>query len=197
PKATDVGRVKWMGMAGREGRYFLNLASFGFPGLVVQRVSTKAGIWGRSRLGNSALTYLAQSASALLEYRPLEVEVKADGKPFFSGKIFSGFVLNGRYNAGGVDWHKDARIDDGEFHLLVMEPRNPVATALSAGKMISGDWEGTAGVHITRAKSVEVSLKGDARKLFPLFEVDGDQPEAPDSRGAVFEILPGAIQVWR
>ena len=158
----------------------------------------KAGIWGRGKLGKSALTYILQSGAALAQYKPLEMQVRVDGCEFYSGKVFSGFVLNGRYNAGGVDWAHATRIDDGVFHVVIQEPRNPVATALSAPCMLSGDWSGVKGIHTTTGKRVEVSCV--AKRLAPLFEIDGDQPEelvAAGEERTTLTVDAGAIRMFR
>jgi diacylglycerol kinase family enzyme len=198
PKPADVGTLRWTDSLVRtDVRYFMNIASFGFPGLVVQRVLTHAGFFGKSRAGKTALTYLLQSAASMVEYKPMEVVVKLDGEPFYAGPIQSGFVMNGCYNGGGIRWSNESQIDDGLFHLLVMEPQGLMASLTGGGRMLSGDWKGAGGVHQGSGHRIEVSLKPGASKLHPLFEVDGDQNEEVDTRGAVLEMLPGAIQLWR
>jgi diacylglycerol kinase family enzyme len=198
PRATDVGKATFY-VDGRVARtrYFINLASFGFPGLVVKRVMDRAGVFGRSRIGKSALTYLLQSGAALLSYKPVELEVKVDGEALYAGKVFSGFALNGCYNAGGVRWSSESQVDDGLLHASVFEERSIVATVLTSGRMLTGDWKGVAGVHSRAGKVIEVfDLRPGSRK-HPLAEVDGDLPEPEGTTAIRFEIVPSAIRVWR
>src|SRR4051812_26416444 len=64
PERADLGTIEWIpagegrGSGGGSGsagkRAFVNVASFGFPGMVVKRVHEHAGIWGRSKAGKSA-----------------------------------------------------------------------------------------------------------------------------------------------
>jgi diacylglycerol kinase (ATP) len=200
PKPADVGSIRWLsGGAHSEGRAFdrafVNIASFGFPGLVVKRVREKAGPLGRTHAGKSGWAYLTQIVTGMAEYKPVSVEVKVDGKTVFDGPLFSGFVLNGGYNAGGMRWSDEARIDDGIFNVVLSEPRTPFQTLKSGPRMLSGDWRGVEGIHIFSGAKVEVRARG--RRDFPLFEIDGEQPEPASTEGAIIEAMPGAIRVWR
>lgn len=204
PKAADLGRIAWITEGGEGGadlgakdRAFINIASFGYPGLVVKRVSEHAGVLGRTRMGKSGWAYLVQIVSGLVEYKPIVTEVKIDGKVVFNGPLFSGFVLNGYYNAGGMRWSDEAKIDDGVFHVVLSEPRNPFATAVSGPRMLSGDWRGVKGIHLYTGKRVEVRTQEERERGFPLFEIDGDQPEPGRTIGAVCEVVPGAVRIWR
>jgi len=218
PEKMDLGRVAWitessgssgssgfsgslasgaMPAAGTHDRAFVNLASFGYPGLVVKRVNEQAGPLGRSRMGKSGWAYLTQIVTGLLEYKPIVTEVRVDGQVVFDGPLFSGFVLNGYYNAGGMRWSDEARIDDGILHVVLSEPRNPLSTAMTGPRMLSGDWRGVKGVHLFAGKRVEVRARETKPRGFPFFEVDGEQPETPGTMGAVIEVLPGAVRVWR
>lgn len=197
-RATDVGRVRMRTLQGETAeRYFINIASVGYPGLVVQRVQAKAGLWGRSRVGKSAWTYLAQSLGALREYRPIQARVQVDGKSVFEGELFSAFVLNGWFNAGGVRWSPDASLDDGLFDLLLMRPRGLWQTLTSGSRMLSGDWEGAEGVTRLTGTSVEIDDLDAADRAHPLLEVDGDLIEPPLTEHASFELLPKAIRICR
>ena len=199
PQPCDVGTMEFLTTEGASSpkRFFINIASFGYPGLVVKRVQSDAGLLGKSIVGKSAWAYLMQAAGGLIEYKPIPMLVKVDGEVLFQGPIFSGFVLNGRFNAGGACWAEAAKIDDGLFHVLVTEPRGPVKFLASLGRMRSGNWDGVEKVHLRAGKTVEVTASGFDSTRHPLFEIDGDQPEPNGTYGARFEILPQAIRVWR
>ena len=193
---ADLGRVEWLSGG---GRYFINVVSFGYPGLVVQKVLSRTGIFGKSRAGKSAWTYLIHSATGVLEYRPVRAEIKIDGEIVFDAPVFSGFVLNGRYNGGGICWNKDARIDDGLFHVVVSEPQKPFFSLLNAPRMLSGDWD-VKGIHVRSGKRIEIRPLEEPRGGHPFFEVDGDQTEdllREGNKGAVFEMMAGKIRIRR
>lgn len=198
PSAMDVGRISFLADGQSDVmRYFINIASFGCPGLIVQRVAGHAGIWGRSRLGRSALTYLLQTAGAIRDYRALRTLVKVDGDVVFDRPLFSGFVLNGRFNAGGVCWSRSARVDDGVLEVVLFEERSPMATLLSLPRLVSGDWAGVPGVSTHKGTQVEIQNGDSAVPSHPFFEIDGDLPEPPGTRGARVELLPGTIRIRR
>jgi diacylglycerol kinase family enzyme len=200
PEPADLGRITWLagdGAALPGMRAFINIASFGYPGLVVHRVASRAGALGRTRLGKSGWAYLVQIATGMAQYKPIETEIRVDGEKVFDGPLFSGFVLNGYYNAGGMRWSDEARIDDGIFNVVLSEPRNPVATALTGPRMLSGNWRGVRGIHLFPGKRVEIRTREAGERGFPLFEIDGEQPEPAGVRGAAIEVLPSVIRVWR
>jgi len=199
PCPTDLGRVDILETGDEKlSRYFINITSFGYPGLVVKRVLSGAGVWGRSKIGKSAWTYILQSLSALIEYKPISMQIKMDGHLVYEGPVFSGFVLNGRYNAGGSNWSEEAQIDDGLFHLTLFEPRNIASTLMTMPRMLTGRWQDVKGVRTAVGKQIDVKLSHPGgERSHPLLEIDGDQPERAGTRGARFEILPGAIQIWR
>ena len=196
PERVDLGSVNWL-PEGTAPRAFVNVASFGYPGLVVKRVHDHSGLWGRSRAGKSAWAYLLQSAAGLLEYKPIPMEVRVDDETVFEGPLFSGFILNGYYNAGGVRWSNEARIDDGLFNVVVAEPRDALATLMSGPSLLSGDWRNAKGVHLFKGTKVEVRAHDEGKRTFPLFDIDGDQPERPGTQGAIFKMLGGAIRLWK
>ncbi len=209
PSPMDVARLRWLGEVWPtdEGtqpeteRYFVNVLSFGFPGLVVQKVKERTPFFGipvsASWLGRTGATYVLQSLASLMEYRAVRARVSVDGVEIYSGPLWGAFVLNGAYNAGGVRWSNLARLDDGLLDLLVLEPRGLTKMLALGPQMWTGQWKGTSGAHVARGRKIELILQDEERKSHPLFDVDGDQPEPDDSRGVEIEVIPGAIQVWK
>lgn len=195
PHPTDVGMIQWRGSKELPRRYFINIASFGFPGLVVNRVQSKKGFFGNKLFSSSAWTYGLQGLAALKEYKPLPVQVKVDDKEFYSGPLNSGFILNGRYNAGGLCWDPDAQIDDGLFHLVLLEPTSQWTNLKNGSKLLMKDSRSLEGAYRISGKKIEVLFQSDSPKTHSYFEIDGDCPEDSSTHGAVFEILPGAIQI--
>lgn len=218
-QSIDVGHIQWLGPNGAEvkpdhladradtrpmvgKKYFINIASFAFPGLVVQRVQSKTGFWSTSFVGRSAWTYAMQAVLANSAYVPLPIQVKVDGEIFYEGKIHSGYILNGRYNAGGICWDRTARLDDGYFNVLILDGSNAWKSfkgsshlALSSGKVPPPEDSSRTGIYSKKGKCIEVMLQGDITKPHPLFEVDGDLPEPDQAVGARFTILPQSLSV--
>lgn len=200
PQATDVGRIEFLNQEGgvQHTRHFINIVGFGFPGLVDHRVAQSVHTKGflRKVIGKTSLTYFAESLAALAEYRSLRMQVKVDGNLVHEGSLFSGFVLNGAYNAGGVYWSSDVSIEDGIFHVLLFEDRSVFKVIQSLPNVKSGNWKNSSGIRQLMGKSLEVRLL-DSPKGFKLFDVDGDQPEPDQTLGARMTILPSAVRLWR
>lgn len=197
PTSIDVGKLSWLDTHASvtHQRYFLNITSFGFPGLVVERVQKKIGRFGKSFLGRSRWTYSIQGLAALSTYQPLDVSIKVNEAPFFSGKIHSGFILNGRYNGGGICWDPHANFRDGMFGVMVMEHRSVINYIKNTSKIMMGRRDKLPGVFRAQGKKIEVLFPRLHPKPHDLFEVDGDLFEQEHTRGAIFEVLPGALKL--
>jgi diacylglycerol kinase family enzyme len=189
----DVGRIDWLGSAPQVPRYFVNVASFGFPGLVVQRVHAQEGVLAKSFLGRTAWTYILQGWGALLQYRPIKTQIKVDDEILYQGDVFSGFILNGKFNAGGVCWSSDARLDDGLFHFLLLKPMSWFQQLKVTLKSLLIPWNQLDGVVHTQGKKIEIWVQPECKKSHPFFEIDGETLENADTRGAIVEILPKTI----
>lgn len=176
PQKIDVGMLQWLSPSSGTPRAFINIASFGYPGLVVHKVHSQAGALAKTRLGKSAWAYVLQGLSALIDYRRLEMRVSVDDQIYYQGKVFSGFVLNGQFNAGGICWSRDARVDDGWFHLILLKK----------------PWSRP---QVVVAKKVSVEILDPRPKTHPYFEIDGELLEESETRGATFQILPRALLV--
>jgi len=197
-KRTDLGKVEFVSKTGTTAkRYFINVASFGYPGLVVKRVLNEEGIIGRSKLGKGSLAYLAQSVIALGSYKPVSTKIIIDDEEVHNGGIFSGFILNGRYNASGICWCNQASVDDGFFHVSIFKPRSILRSLADTRNMKSGNWEGVEGVSLHRGKNIQVFLPENQTVSHPLCEVDGDIPEPADTIRVSFSIIEGGLLLLR
>jgi diacylglycerol kinase family enzyme len=199
PQPVDLGKIRWLGdhVGNRESPqqcYFINIASFGFPGLVVERVQSQKNILNRWGLGKSAWVYGLHGALALKDYKPLSVQLSVDDKLFYEGPIYSGFILNGKYNAGGINWDPRAQIDDGFFHLLLLEPRSFMRVAQNTLKILMNRGDSLSGAHRGFGKKFKIVLQEGPPKAHSLFEIDGDLRESEKTQGAEIEVLAGCIQ---
>ena len=188
-------------MLSRDGgmttRYCVNLASFGFGGHVVTRLSRRVGVLGKSFFSKGSLAYVLHSLATFLEYKKVHVRVRVDDKDFYEGPLMMGALLNGAYNAGGLCWSKQARIDDGLLDVVLVPPLSPQAMPLIGKALIGGDLVSVPGVLSAQGKKVEVVDLDPALHRYKLFEVDGDLPEPPGLVRAEFEVLAAAIRIRR
>lgn len=203
---VDLFRMTWLnarGVATGVPYYCLNLASFGYSTQVVRRVIRREGWIGKSVFGKSAWTYFLQSFGTMAEYRPIEVSMKADDVEVFRGPLYSGFVLNGPFHAGGICWSKYARIDDGVLNWVTVSFASLLDAVKSMPRLVpgllTGDWGKTSAQSFVRegtAKTVELKLLKAVEEK-PLSEVDGDLVEPEATCGVRMEVLSGALRVWR
>ncbi|MGK5088089.1 diacylglycerol kinase family protein [Bdellovibrionota bacterium FG-2] len=197
-KSCDVAEMEFRSSEGASvgSRYVANVVSFAYGGLVVDRVHRARSDWDRM-LNQTGLAYAIQTLMGIKEYSSLPMKVRVDGADFFEGKVLAGFVLNGRYHGGGVCWDSKATIDDGLLNLVLVEPLSPLAIARSLPLLMQGYLKGVPGIHHIQGSNFEIMRTGGGDLSFPLFEIDGDQPEPKATCGAVFKALPGAVQAWR
>ena len=111
----DIGKVKYRYASDEEYRYFANIAGMGYDALVAKKTNTmKQKGWG------GALVYLMNLVSGLFQYKNTYLEIEADGKKVFSGKVFSMSIGICKYNGAGMMQLPFAVPDDGIFDVTVI-----------------------------------------------------------------------------
>ncbi len=194
PVSVDVGKITLGSSPNETQRYFINVSSFGFPGLVLDRGKNEEKSFINKLIKKTSFAYFFQSVTALGSYNPLIAHVIVDGTPFFKGELHSGFILNGRFNAGGICWDDNSKINDGLLGVMLMEYRNFFSFSINSLRILMGSAQERVGVHRGEGKKIEVIFEGDS-KPHSLFEVDGDLFEKNQDRRAVFEVLQKAIKI--
>ncbi|HRK02237.1 MAG TPA: diacylglycerol kinase family protein [Oligoflexia bacterium] len=98
-------------------RVFLNMASIGYGGSVVENVHERNAFWSKS-----PAVYQVEGALALLAEPEVSVAVdEGDStKKIYIGPIFGAFVGNGCANGSGLYWVPEARCDDGKLDLFLL-----------------------------------------------------------------------------
>ncbi len=183
-RRIDVGKVSCVGSEGGSVvRYFVNVADAGIGGDVVNRVNN-----GR-RLINGEVTFTLASLVTLLRWRnkPMTVDIDGDVRELVAQQVV---VANCQYFGGGMRVAPRAIPDDGLLDVLV-------AGDLGIWENLRGLSEIRKGTHLdsgrhpkishTTARRIEVSSPERIR-----VDVDGEQPGVLP---AVFEVLPGALEV--
>lgn len=182
-RRIDAGRVTCTRAGGEQVvRYFVNIADAGIGGDVVDRVNN-----GR-RLINGEVTFTVASLLTLLRWRNKPMTVVIDGAPreLVAQQVV---VANCQYFGGGMWVAPRAIPDDGLLDVVI-------AGDLGIWENLRGLGEIRRGKHLdgghpkishTLARRVEVSSP-------ELVRVDADG-EQPGMLPAVFEVLPGALEV--
>lgn len=179
----DVGRVIFRSAAGPEmERFFLNVADFGVGGEVVKEVN-------RRRLERKASSYVRCLVKTMMHYRSKKVGIRIDGRDLPAGEYLIGAVANGRIFGKGMKFAPEARLDDGEFDVILVK-------SMSFGEFCRHGWKIFFGKHLShrkiqfiRGRQVEAFSQ---EKEDVLLEMDGEQLGSLPAR---FEILPRHLLV--
>ncbi|MCC6919792.1 MAG: diacylglycerol kinase family lipid kinase [Alphaproteobacteria bacterium] len=183
PRKIDLGRVTFIGDDGTpDTRLFLNIASFGLPGEIVNRVN-RAGL--AKRFGGP-FAFRWHSTAAALTFRPWRVHLAVDDGFSQDISVSTVAICNGRYFGGGMKIAPEADIADGLFDIVVIAETGRRAMIARMNDIYSGAHVNHPNVKVLRGRKVTASpLNG------PCFaERDG---EGGMNLPATFEILPGAL----
>jgi diacylglycerol kinase (ATP) len=182
-RRIDAGRVRYRRADGGEAvGHFVNVADAGIGGQVVRMVNS------RRKVLSGEITFTLASGLALLRWRNQPMKVVADGqvRELTAQQVV---VANCQYFGGGMRIAPYALPDDGLFDVIIGGDLSRLESVRLMGPLRSGE-------HLERrvdkidhltASRVEVSSPSTI-----LLDLDGEQP---GMLPAVFEVLPGAIEL--
>ncbi|HXC55510.1 MAG TPA: diacylglycerol kinase family protein [Rhizomicrobium sp.] len=188
-RPCDVGRVSCLTADGAPTlRYFVNIASFGLSGVIVESVN-RARI---AKLFGGAFAFAFHSALAMLRYKNTPVRLIVDGVDDEIATVATVAVANGQYFGGGMRVAPGAWTNDGLFDVVVMGG-TPRGQALADMKLIyTGEHITKPHVRILHGQRVVVAPVAETRGRPVYIETDG---ESAGRLPATFEILPGALNL--
>lgn len=184
PRRIDLGRVRFATPGGGETtRHFINIASFGLSGEVVNRVN-------RARIAKwfgGPFAFKWHSTVAALTFKPWRVRLSVDD--IFDEEIDTSTVAvcNGRYFGGGMKIAPDAAPDDGLFDIVIIAETRAREMIARMNDIYSGAHVRHPNVKVLRGRRVTAAPVG-ARAVFA--ERDG---EGGMQLPATFEIMPGTL----
>jgi YegS/Rv2252/BmrU family lipid kinase len=186
---VDVGRVACLSTDGLPVvRYFINVASFGLSGAVVDAVNRARF----AKLFGGAFAFAFHSAAAMLRYRDRAVRLRIDGDYDEIARISTVAVANARFFGGGMKIAPDAVPHDGAFDVVVIGGA-PKLQAIRDLKLIyTGEHIRNPGVRVVRGRKVVAAPVAETHGLAVLIETDG---ENAGKLPATFEILPAALNL--
>ncbi len=180
----DVGRVKYLHSKDKENRYFINIAGMGYDALVAQKTNIM-----KQKGKGGAIIYLINLISSLFQYKSLHLDIVADGKNVFSGKVFTMSIGICKYNGGGMMQLPNAIADDGLFDMMIIRKTTKYRVMTNIKNLYDGSFITMPEVSYFNGKKVTISSK-PANKLF--LETDG---ESLGHSPLEFEIIPKAIRL--
>ena len=168
-RAGHTRRVD-LGVVVREGcrRYFATTVGAGLNAIIAGLSQNEA-----DKAVGSPLTYLRTLAGELFRYRPIELELAAEGVSF-RGPVLMTSISNGEQEGGIFKLAPGAQVDDGFLHLLIIEG---MPTWLRPWYILQSVWRGTSRMARTQLHPVKaVTL----RTVEPTpFYVDGELDPLP------------------
>jgi len=183
-RPCDLGVVELEGHDGKRiWRGFLNIASFGLSGLVVEKVNHSSKILG----GKASFAW--GLAKAMVGYRPQAVRITVDGARFVEEPITTCAVANGQYFGGGMRFAPEASIDDGQFD-VVAQLKTGAKEILAVRDVYSGRMSEWASVR--RVRGAEVLAESTKAGQEVLLDIDG---EGLGRLPARFRIIPSAVRL--
>lgn len=182
PRPIDIGEVELSGPDGSPRRaMFVNIASFGLSGVVVELVNNTPKL-----LGGRA-SFLLGTVRAMARYRNERIALHLDDSPPRVTTVQTVAIANGQYFGGGMQVAPKAILDDGLFDVTVLEDMSTLDALRLSKPMYRGEVLEQPKVASFRAKVVRAeSVEGRALPI----EVDG---EAPGFLPATFRNRAGAL----
>src|SRR5207253_745134 len=156
---------------------------------------TGAEVVARAARGPAALggtmNFLAAAVVSLLRHRNTPVRLRLDDGPVLQRRVRTIAVANGAYLGGAMRIAPQARVDDGWFEVVTIGDVGRWLGIRSLPMLYRGTHGQLVQVEFGRARRVEIVSD------VPIgIEADG---ELAGTTPAVFEVIPGALQVidWR
>jgi YegS/Rv2252/BmrU family lipid kinase len=194
-RTIDAGRVTFVNDSGeRETRFFVNVASFGMSTAVLDKTASgeaKKWIPGFApRKLSSKLSYAAATVQTTLSSTPTEVHVQLDELPERRLRVAEFCVANARYYGGAMKIAPDAKLDDGQFDIIVIGDASAFRILANSPRLYFGAHLRMNEVTHALAKQVLArSVKNDEEVRV---ELDG---EVVGRLPATFQIMPLALRV--
>jgi diacylglycerol kinase (ATP) len=183
-RRLDAGRIRYQDRNGKpRTSYFLNVASLGISGLVVELVNRAPKALG------GTLSFLIGTLRAIARYRCEPVSLRVDGELVHEGPLVLAAAANGRFFGGGMQVAPEARPDDGLLDVVIVDAVRKPRLLASFPSIYRGTHLGNPKVSLHRGRRVEIDAEPGAVWL----DVDG---EGLGTLPATIEILPGAVTLF-
>ena len=174
-KPVDVGQVK----SGSFEKFFLNVADIGFGAEVVKTLGSKSRLF-------PGISYLSAITRVFLRYNAIEMELSTPDINW-SGKAYGIFIANSTQLGRGIKIALDAKIDDGEFTVVIVGDVSTFEYISVVNRLKNGKHHGSNKITTLHAKSLQVNCpEGCAAEADG--ELMGDLPVS-------VQILPSRIRL--
>ncbi|HEX6992760.1 MAG TPA: lipid kinase [Gammaproteobacteria bacterium] len=176
-----AGRTKRIDVGVVNDRYFVNAAGLGFS----TKLQEELPDWTKRHLG--PLAYPLGVIRRWRRHRAFSVLIRAD-EGLVRRRVIQVTVANGRFYGGGMTAEQDARIDDGQLDVLMVQPGEWWRHVVGVIGLKRGVYPDAAPVIAERRTRFEL---GTVRPEW--IATDG---ERSTQTPATFAVLPGALEVY-
>jgi diacylglycerol kinase (ATP) len=154
PRTIDAGRITWTdAVTGEKGeRWFACALSAGFDAIVNERANEMRHPKGPSR-------YILAMLAELAVLKPIAYRVILDGRVIEAPAVLVA-LGNSVSLGGGMKITPDAKLDDGLFDVLLVEPLSRVSFLRIFPRVFKGTHVTDPRVRIERAKKVRIEADG-------------------------------------
>lgn len=188
-RQVDVGRVSCLSTDGLPvTRYFINVASFGLSGVIVDAVNRARF----AKLFGGSFAFAFHSAMAMLRYRDQKVRLRIDGEYDEIDSISTVAVANAQFFGGGMKVAPHAIPHDGEFDVVVIGGAPKLQAIKDLQLIYTGEHIKNPAVRVVRGSKVVAAPVAETHGQPVLIETDG---ENAGKLPATFEILPAALNL--
>lgn len=176
PVPTDLGLLTFDG----QREHFLNIASVGLSGAVVQRINRMPV--------RRPWSFLEATVRAILSHQPDEVQVRLDGADWYEGSAYLVAVANGSTFGHGMKIAPQAQTNDGQFDVVLVR-------GVSKPRILAALRRVYDGSHLTHpavkfAQGKHLSLRGLRGSIH--LDLDGEFASGRDLR---FQMQPGLLHM--
>jgi diacylglycerol kinase family enzyme len=162
-------------------QYFINVADVGIGAEVVRRTDL-APAWA-----GGTVSFLGGAVVSLMVHRNHVVRLTVDDRPALTRRVRTIAVANGGYFGGGMFIAPQAQVDDGVFEVVTIGDIGRLKGVVSLPMLYRGTHGRLEEVEFARGRRIEIESEDPIG-----IEADG---ELAGATPALFEILPGALQV--
>ncbi|MGI8567477.1 MAG: diacylglycerol/lipid kinase family protein [Pyrinomonadaceae bacterium] len=193
-RMMDVGGVTYINNEGiTTTRFFLNVASFGMGGAVVERVKEKSVPWlpanAAKFVGGTGEFAAAALHTALTFTKPI-VTLRLDDKPEFQLQVANLCVANAQYFGGGMHIAPQAKVNDGQLDVVAVGNLSALSILANSYRLYLGTHLDIGQVHHALARRISARAADNGREV--KVEIDG---ELAGRLPATFEILSLALKI--
>jgi YegS/Rv2252/BmrU family lipid kinase len=180
----DIGVVKYRHASDEDARYFANIAGMGYDALVAKKTNLM-----KQKGKGGAIVYLLNLLSGLFQYKNVQLDIEADGKKVFSGKVFSMSIGIGKYNGAGMMQLPNAIPDDGLFDVTLIKKTTKMRVVKNIKNLYDGSFINMPEVETFTGKKFTITST-PSNKLY--LETDG---ESLGHSPLDFEVIPRAAKM--